>query len=219
MSKFNTYARQVNDVKRRLFDVYEAALSELKEAEKQYEESKLENTRTHSPYYPVNDEIRAATARIESRYYEKKGFFEKARRELVNGQRQIEEIRSQLLADIDKSYMARPDQLDANAMELIRSGILKPNELSAMLKDFEGNPTMTRMIGAHAKQRAAEADAARDGNTRAGYLQIVSEAAVNDGSEYVAAFDYVADVFRRCVRTPDLAKEWDNLTAQVIEEF
>lgn len=214
MSKFNTYARQVNDVKRRLFDEYESALSQLKKAETQYEENRLENAR-----YPNTDERLADAARIESNYYEKKGAFEKARRELEGGQRQIEEIRRQLLADIEKAYMARPDQLDANAMELIRSGILKPNELSAMMQDFKGNPTMARMIGAHARQKAAEADDAQDGNARAGYLQIASEAAANDGSEYVAAFDYVADVFRRCVRTPGLAKEWDNMTAQVIEEF
>ena len=115
--------------------------------------------------------------------------------------------------------MARPDQLDANAMELIRSGILKPNELSAMLQDFKDNPTMARMIGAHARKRAEEADAAHDNNARANYLVIANDVAANDGSEYVAAFDYIADVFRRCVRTPDLAKEWDNLTAGVIESF
>lgn len=51
-------------------------------------------------------------------------------------------------------YRVLPEKLDMAALELLKSGILTDGELVELAGRYEGNRTMTRLIGKYAKERA-----------------------------------------------------------------
>ncbi len=79
-------------------------------------------------------------------------------RELEELLQKTETSFSEIRAAADQKFKGRysidPKMIDANTLELLKSGILTDNELKTFAKDFENNPTMRRMIGKYAKERA-----------------------------------------------------------------
>ena len=132
-------------------------------------------------------------------------------------------MRGELAAEIESAYSVDPAQLDNNTLELLKSGILSGSEYAKLLNAAQaaGNPTMVRLIGKYA-QDAADAAATKYGQSdrAAAELRAVAyQSKANTGSAHLEAFDYLADVYRRCTNNPAMIGHWDELTAEAVQNF
>ena len=68
--------------------------------------------------------------------------------------RQKEAIRRDLESDVRASSTVDPDAIDANALELLKSGILTADDIFSMVNKYDSNLTMLRLISKTAKELA-----------------------------------------------------------------
>ena len=71
-------------------------------------------------------------------------------------QEKAKEIRGRMAAYVGKVYRANPDAVDASTMRLLESGIVTAAELEGLSERFRDNPTMLRLMAAHAKKEVAK---------------------------------------------------------------
>lgn len=216
MSKFKQYVQQADEAAKAAFKVRQEATERM---------NKAEETRRAYPKRAglVSDEYLAKSARAEADYMEAKENLRAANEHVQSVGERMREIRRALAADLEKHYRADPSAIDAETLELLKSGILKPSEYSALYDKAEaaGNYTMQRLIGKYA-QDAADAPDAKQRYTaeEASTLRIIGNDSRNvNGAEYLQGFDVIADVYNRCVRNPGLERKWDMLTNEVIDTF
>lgn len=100
----------------------------------------------------------------------------------------------------------------------MNSGILTAAEYNRLIdaSAAAGNHTMVRLLAQSAKDRA---DKANDSDTAREYRLVAQKGKGANGREFLEAFDYMGDVFNRCERNFSLAGKWDELTADVVENF
>ena len=115
-------------------------------------------------------------------------------------------------------YAADPKAIDANTMELLKSGILKPAEYARLFDaaDNGDNATMCRLIAQAAETAAANA---KDDDTARQLRYVANKGRGLDGRHYMQAFDSMADTLDRSLRRTYLIKSWDELTANILENF
>lgn len=216
MSEFNSYAKRVDEIATNAFVQYKQAEAKFKKAEEQRRA------------YPVRNGINTAeyaakSARAQADYLEAEQAFKQAKSHLVECESDIKNIRKELAAEIDKHYSADPSALDSNTMELLKAGILKPNEYSRLMQTAKenGNHTMARVIGKYASD-AADAAKQRYGENseQARALRAVSYAADEVGGQaQLDKFDYLSGVFHRTANNSGLIDHWGELTDQAISDF
>lgn len=215
MSKYNKHARALDEMAHRNFTAYLKAKETFEKAEKIYQENRRPNVNV----WMADSSMIARANRAEADYVEAKEAFANAKRAYASSINEVENIRRELEKDIQENTRARADDMDVNAMELLKSGILSPSEYKALLNDFQNNPTMVRMIGNYAKQRADEAEKHKDTDMRSALFAVYAESRSMDGSEHLQAFGYLEDVYRRCVNNTAMIGYWDQLTAETVENF
>lgn len=209
MSKFNSYAKRLNDAAKTAFEKYQ-------KAEKVY--LAAQDRRRNLPWNATRDDKTVADAAIiqaEEALNAAKGAFTAARQEMAN-------IRGELANDLKKAYTANPEDIDSNTMELLKSGILSPDEYVALANRAisNGNNTMLRIIGNHAEKVA---DGLRDDQkateTRGALYAISSRAKDSTGSAELEAYDSLVSTFDRCSNNPAMINHWDGLTQTVVDSF
>ena len=216
MSKFNHYVKKVDEIAKAAFEEYRKAEAAYKKAEQQRNE------------YPqrqgmVNAEYAAKSARAQADYLEAKAAFDAAKRAFASHTSEIQAMRKDLAADLEKEYSVNPAALDSNTLELIKSGIMNAGEYMRLLKEAQaaGNHTMARMIGKYAAD-AAEARGSKYGqnDNEARNLRLVDyEAKANTGNDRLQAFDNMASLYDRCVNNPGMIDHWGEFTAETVENF
>lgn len=216
MSRFNGYARKADEIAKAAFEEYRKAEAGYKKAEaaaKQY-----------PPRHGMVDaQYAAKSARAQADFLEAKQAYATAQRVFAESGRQFDGLRKELAAEIESAYSVDPAQLDNNTLELLKSGILTGSEYAKLLNAAQaaGNPTMVRLVGKYA-QDAADAAAAKYGQSdraAAELRAIAYQSKTNTGSAHLEAFDYLADVYRRCTNNPGMIDHWDELTAQAVQNF
>ena len=216
MSKFNDYGKQVNAIAKEAFEKFRKAEAAYKRAEDQQRK------------YPqrqgiVDAEYAAQSARAYADFLTAKETFKQAQAEFRAHNAEIAALRKQLAADLDKHYSADPAALDSNALELLKSGVLKPTEYARMMDQAQssGNFTMARMIAKYAGDAATSAGKQYGENdSRARELRAISyRANDNNGANTLAAFDLMANVFQRATDNPHMIDSWDSLTGEVAEKM
>lgn len=216
MSKFNYIARKVDEIAREAFSEYVAAAERLKAAEAKKKEYPQRRGLVDAAYM-------AKSTRAEADVLEAKEAIKAAKKRLESHADDLAALRRELAAQLDDAYSVDPAQLDGATLELLKSGILTANEYSKLLHEAQekGNVTMIRLIGKYAADAADELTAKygqSDSTARA--LRLVShESRKNSSSEYLKAFDYVADVYNRAVNNPGMIDHWEQLTAETVENF
>lgn len=214
MSKFNDYARKLNEIANATFAEYQTKRDAVKSAESKYKA------------YPWRDgadpSYLAKSARAKADLAEARAQFEHCRRHLYDEQRKdIAVIRAELVEALDKEYAADPKAVDMQTLELMRSGILSPNEYSRLIDSAAAanNPTMVRLLSKGAEDMAGKADANGDRDVARGYRVASYKGKGANGQQYLEAFDYMTDTFNRCERNFSLTTKWDELTSAVVESF
>ena len=211
MSKFNNYAKKLNEIANGTFEEYRKAEAAVKSAESRYN--------AYPRRMGADAAYMAKSARAEADLAEARTAFDQMRRHLFdNKRREIAAVRAELETALGNEYAADPKAVDMNTLALMNSGILTAAEYNRLIdaSTAAGNHTMVRLLAQSAKDRA---DKVNDSDTAREYRLVAQKGKGMDGRQYLEAFDYMGDVFNRCERNFSLAGKWDELTADVVESF
>ena len=211
MSKFNNYAKKLNEIANATFAEYRKKSDAVKSAESKYNAYPWRDGADHS--------YLAKSARAKADLAEAKAQFEHCRRHLFEEQRKdIAVIRAELVEALGKEYAADPKAVDTNTLALMNSGIMTADEYSRLIDNAiaSGNFTMTRLL---AKSAADMAEKVTDSDVARSYRLVSHKGKGMDGREYLQAFDFLADTFNRCERNFALSTKWDELTSPVVDSF
>lgn len=222
MSKYAIYAKRLDaafkDARKQYTDAYNA----VKEAEKGVEDTKNERDKFYIGEADLlREERTTALHRAEAafRIVEEKIWpaFDVVRDELTEA----------LKKSVQAGSTAAPEDIDANGLTLLQSGILRVDELEGLIDRYEDNTTMTRIIGQHCK---AAAEKERDPEKRRRLTAIARRA--NEGlSGFLASWDGLLEAVRVCSgrnrgeAKPDpsfvvsISKQWERLTEGTVESF
>ena len=211
MSRFNDYAKKLNEIANGTFEEYRRAEAAVKSAESRYNAYPRRNGA--DPAYM------AKSARAEADLAEARNAFDQMRRHLFDDKRrEIAAVRAELEKAVFDAFAADPKSVDSNTLALMNSGILTAAEYNRLIdaSAAAGNHTMVRLLAQSAKDRA---DKVNDSDTAREYRLVAQKGKGANGREFLEAFDYMGDVFNRCERNFSLAGKWDELTADVVENF
>ncbi|MBQ3379696.1 MAG: hypothetical protein IJG50_07545 [Clostridia bacterium] len=212
MSRFNKYAREADAIAKAAFERYLNANSAVKDAELRVRAYPVRANSTDAEYA-------AKSARAQADLIEARNALYKAQHAFEDGTRELRTLREGLISALDEAYGADPSDIDANMLELLKSGILKTGEYGRMLDGAlsSKNYTMARLIGKYAKEAA---DKLPHGDREAMQLRALElKSKEADGGELLQTFDTMIDAFRRCADNPYMIKDWDGLFAETVENF
>lgn len=211
MSRFNSYAKRMNEIANAAFAEYREKEAAVKSAESRCNAFPRRNG--------ADSSYLAKSARAEADLCEARNAFDQMRRHLFDDKRrEIAAVRAELENALGDEYAADPSKVDMNTLALMNSGILTAAEYNRLIdaSTAAGNHTMVRLLAQSAKDRA---DKVNDSDTAREYRLVAQKGKGMDGRQYLEAFDYMGDVFNRCERNFSLAGKWDELTADVVESF
>ena len=211
MSRFNSYAKRMNEIANAAFAEYREKEAAVKSAESRYNAYPRRNGA--DPAYL------AKSARAEADLGEARNAFDQMRRHLFDDKRkEIGAVRVELEKAVFDAFAADPKAVDMNTLALMNSGILTAAEYNRLIdaSTAAGNHTMVRLLAQSAKDRA---DKVNDSDTAREYRLVAQKGKGANGREFLEAFDYMGDVFNRCERNFALAGKWGELTADVVENF
>ena len=211
MSRFNSYAKRMNEIANAAFAEYREKEAAVKSAESRCNAYPRRNRA--DPAYM------AKSARAEADLAEARNAFDQMRRHLFDDKRrEIAAVRAELEKAVFDAFAADPKSVDMNTLALMNSGILTAAEYNRLIDSANaaGNHTMVRLLAQSAKDRA---DKVNDSDTAREYRLVAQKGKGANGREFLEAFDYMGDVFNRCERNFSLAGKWDELTADVVENF
>ena len=211
MSRFNSYAKRMNEIANAAFAEYREKEAAVKSAESRYNAYPRRNG--------ADPADMARSARAEADLCEARNAFDQMRRHLFDDKRkEIAAVREELEKAVFDAFAADPKAVDMNTLALMNSGILTAAEYNRLIdaSTAAGNHTMVRLLAQSAKDRA---DKVNDSDTAREYRLVAQKGKGANGREFLEAFDYMGDVFNRCERNFSLAGKWDELTADVVENF
>lgn len=212
MSKFSSSAKRMNEIANATFAEYREKSDAVKSAESKY--------KAYPRRSGADPSYMAKSARAEADLAEARAQFEHCRRHLFEErQRDVAVIRAELMEALNKEYAADPSKVDMQTLELLRSGIMSADEYSRLIDAAasNGNHTMVRLIAKSAADMAEKTTG--DADVSRSYRLVSHRGKGNDGTEYLRAFDFLADTFDRCERNFALSTKWDELTSPVVESF
>lgn len=218
MSRFNEYARKADAYAKAVFEEYATVEAKYKAAEEKYKAN-------HRPEYGAwhaDSATIAKYARIEADYQESKTEYENLRREMqwhkIDG---FKSIRQELEKAVSEAFAVNPEHLDSATVELLKSGIMKPEEYGRLMNKAmaDDNPTMVRLIAKHAKDRADQADTERNTDTARAFRAVAYKGSSVNGNNYLEAFDVMTSCFNRCMKNTALMSHWDELNGEIVENF
>ena len=216
MSKFNSYAKKVDEMAKAAFEAYRKAEAAYKKAEEKARE------------YPqrqgmVNAEYAAKSARAQADYLEAKAAFDDAKRAFASHTSEIQAMRKDLAADLEKEYSVNPAALDSATLELLKSGIMNAGEYTKLLEQAKAanNPTMVRMIGKYAADAAKARGESHGMNDREAQALRMAEynSRTYTGGDRLEAFDNMVSLYHRCTNNPGMIDHWGEFTAETVENF
>lgn len=223
MSRYNTYARQLDAAFRSARDEYAAAYDNLVQARQADTDAKAWRPNDNAE----DKQLRTATAALNLSKAE-------AEFKIADGRIWLEfdmkckELRKELEKDVQKDGLANPDAIDANALELLKSGALTVEDYYSFVERYESNATMLRVISKYALDASENADDAQS----AAALRILSDNCKTGIGTVLRAWSELEGVAsycsgrggsRRAAIDPthiiSMGKWWEELAGQAIENF
>ena len=212
MSRFNSYAKRMNEIANGAFEEYRRAEAAVKSAESRHNAYPRRNGA--DPAYM------AKAARAEADFVEARNAFDQMRRHLFDDKRkEIAAVREELEKAVFDAFAADPKSVDSNTLALMNSGIMTADEYSRLIDSAiaSGNYTMTRLLAKSAADMAEKTTG--DADVSRSYRLASHKGKGANGHEYMEAFDFLTSTFNRCERNFALTGKWDELTADVVENF
>ena len=223
MSKYNTYARQLDTAFRSARDEYAAAYDNLVQARQADTDAKA--------WRPNDNEedkrLRIATAGLELSRVDAAFKIAEART-WSEFDMKCKELRKELEKDVQKNSLANPDAIDANALELLKSGALTVEDYYSFAERYDGNSTMLRLLSKYALDAADGTDDVKE----AAALRMLSDNCKTGAGAVLRAWNELEGLADYCFgrggsrnapTSPDFAismgKWWEELAGQSIENF
>lgn len=201
MSKFNTYARRLDETAKEFF-------KEFTEAHAKLEKAKMARRRAQG----VVEQTRRDADLLEAQ-----GAFDATMSNWADrGERALHDLRGELEGAIAAAFAVNPADVDQNVVTLLHSAICTSADFERLLKDAD-NSTMQRLILSHIEKTATSPDV--DPAERRALNALLHDGRGSMGGAVLENFDALGDVLHRCLRNPGMIPHWESLTADAIENF
>lgn len=212
MGRFDKYGTKLDMIVRE-------AIEEMEKAEKAEREAKRNLDKYPDRAGNVSPEYAADQARAKAHHIEAAAALKAARQNVPDqARRELRELRGKLESALFEGFAAHPDAVDMQAMALLNSGILRPEEYVYLVREAldKGNYTMARMIGRAADDAAKKTDSTEGAST----LRVAAVEGKKDfPAHYLRAYDDLVDIANRCLNNPAIADQWGAFTRETIEAF
>lgn len=201
MSKFNTYARRLDETAKEFFKEFTEAHAKLEKAKmaRRLAQGAVEQTRRDADLLEAQGAFDATMSNWADR-----------------GERALHDLRGELEGAIAAAFAVNPADVDQNVVTLLNSGICTSADFERLLKDAD-NSTMQRLILSHIEKTATSPDV--DPAERRALNVLLHDGQGSMGGAMLENFDALGGVFHRCLRNPSMIPRWDDLTAGAIENF
>lgn len=223
MTKYNVYAKQLDAAFRTARDEYAKSYAELQAAQQANEDAGAWRPDDDA----ANKQLRVATTALELNKAEA-AFKITETKVWPEFDTKCKELRRELEKDVQKNSLANPDAIDANALELLKSGALTVEDYYSFAERYESNATMLRVISKYALDASENADDTKD----AVALRILSDNCKTGMGTVLRAWNELEGVASYCSgrggssRTAidpthiiSMGKWWEELAGQSIENF
>lgn len=221
MGKYYSYGQHLDEAFKSAREKYLKAYGELMEAEK---EAKAANGWMQERYVGERETRKAKAA---ARLVEAKAkFAETERRAWPDFADRLGALSKQLEKEVKESNMVSPDGIDNNGLELLKSGLMSPDEMTSFIEKYDGNATMLKLVGKYASEAA---DNARESTDRAKYLAVAY--ATREGfGKVLRQWDGICQIAKICAgmardrkSSPDhiafMSSKWEEMSAAAIAEM
>lgn len=189
MSKYNVYAKKLDAAFRAAQEAYGTEVAKLNAAQKARDAAFAWSPERAQGIAASLEQAERQAATIALQAAQEA--FTKAARQIMDDYRgSVESLKQELSQAVSAATLADPAAVDANALALLNSGIMKAADYRHMLDQFADNPTMRRMIGKYAGDAAA---AARDNRQESAALRAVHIEAGRDSYSVIDTFNALAD--------------------------
>lgn len=224
MSKYNEYAQRLDVAFKTAREEYMEAWNQLQAAQKAERDAQAWRAET----YRGENDLRRQRAKAELLEAEHT-FKATESRVWAEFDRQKEAIRRELESDVRASSTVDPDAIDANALELLKSGILTADDVFSLVNKYDANVTMLRLISKHAKELADDKNT--DAKTR-GQLYVLCSQIGNGKNSTMRNFSDLVEISNYCsgrggggtqrttpAHTVAMAGKWEELASTAVEKF
>lgn len=214
MSKYNSYARNLDAAFRAARDEYTAVYNELTKAKENASAAGLDAVKKQIATLQLQEaenSLRKEAARIWTEFDAKAA-----------------ELRSALEKEVQTSNLADPSAIDSNAVELMKTGVLSVDDYFGFADRYDGNPTMLKLIGHYAKEAADSTDDRKD---RVALTVLAQDCAKGTGKT-LKAWDSMMTAANYCSgrggsgnRRPtpgvtlSMGEWWEQLSGEIVENF
>lgn len=214
MSKYNSYARNLDAAFRAARDEYTAVYNELAKAKENASAAGLDAVKKKIATLQLQEaenKMRTETARIWAAFDAKAA-----------------ELRSALEKEVQTSNLADPSAIDGNAVELMKTGVLTVDDYFGFADRYDGNPTMLKLIGHYAKEAADSADDRKDRVA----LTVLAQDCAKGAGPALKAWDSMMTAANYCSGrggsgnrritpgvTLSMGEKWEQLSGEIVENF
>ena len=137
MSKFNQYARQIDKIVKDAAEEFRKAQAAVIDAEHIAEKAKSR--------MGLNSETRMEAAVAAAKLQKARDDFRNIKFNMAKVEDAVAGVRREFIAAVDKEYAAKPEDIDLQTVELLRSGILVERDYMNLLNTAP-NLTLRKMI-------------------------------------------------------------------------
>ena len=224
MSQYNKYAQRLDTAFKTAREEYMEAWNQLQAAQKANTDAQAWRAET----YRGENDLRRQRAKAELLEAEHT-FKATESRVWAEFDRQKEAIRRELESDVRASSTVDPDAIDANALELLKSGILTADDVFSLVNKYDANVTMLRLVSKHAKELADDKNT--DAKTR-GQLYVLCSQIGNGKNSTMRNFSDLVEISNYCsgrggggtqrttpAHTVAMAGKWEELASTAVENF
>ena len=214
MSRFNSYARNVEKI------TFET-VKKIRDAEERYKKAE-----EASKEYP--ERFGMVEASYQREYLKRKLELTEAKENLTKIKEEapkvfkaeVKELRRRLQNEVNDFFAVDASKMQPEVVSFLNSGILTINDYAKLMDVAvsEGNVSMIRLI---ADRTNKYADTVEDLRERANLKVIASKVDNYKPETYMTAFDSIVSVSDRCLNNPRLIDYWntDLSIGQAVEAF
>ena len=224
MSQYNKYAQRLDTAFKTAREEYMEAWNQLQAAQKANTDAQAWRAET----YRGENDLRRQQARAQ--LLEAEHTFRAAERRVwAEFDRQKDAIRRDLESKVRASSTVDPDAIDANALELLKSGILTADDVFSLVDKYDSNITMLRLISKTAKELADDKNT--DAKTR-GQLYVLCSQIGSGKNSTMRNFDDLVEISNYCsgrggggtqrttpAHTVAMAGKWEELSGNAVVNF
>lgn len=224
MRQYNKYAQRLDTAFKTAREKYMEAWNQLQAAQKAERDAQAWRAET----FRGENDLRRQRAKAELLEAEHT-FKATESRVWAEFDRQKEAIRRDLESDVRASSTVDPDAIDANALELLKSGILTADDVFSLVDKYDSNITMLRLISKTAKELADDKNT--DAKTR-GQPYVLCSQIGNGKNSTMRNFSDLVEISNYCsgrggggtqrttpAHTVAMAGKWEELASTAVENF